>query len=45
MKRKIQEKQDEIARFDSKCYKKLSEKGALESEKKVGAICKYRGNI
>jgi DNA repair protein RAD50 len=34
MKRKIEDKQDEIARFDSKYYKKLSEKGALESEKK-----------
>lgn len=34
MKRKVQDKQDEIARIDAKYYKKLSEKGALESEKK-----------
>lgn len=34
MKRKIQEKQDEIARFDSQYYFKLTQKGMLESEKK-----------
>jgi hypothetical protein len=36
MKRKIEDKQSEIGRLDSKYYRKLSEKGALESEKKVG---------
>ncbi|UZJ57177.1 hypothetical protein CBS101457_006497 [Exobasidium rhododendri] len=34
MKRKIEDKQSEISRFDSKYYRKLSEKGALEGEKK-----------